>query len=81
MLEAERPLRRTIGHTDLAKLAVAIERDRQSRPHVTDTSTEEPLRSRPPAHHTPTATAKFHGDWDILVLSLGQPLERRGSLP
>jgi putative transposase len=43
MLEAERQFRRIIGHTDLAKLAVAIERDltRHTQPHVTHTPTEE----------------------------------------
>ena len=39
MLEAERQFRRIIGHTDLAKLAVAVERDlaghRQIDHHIT----------------------------------------------
>jgi transposase-like protein len=34
MLEAERQFRRIIGHTDLAKLAVAVERDLASHRHI-----------------------------------------------
>jgi putative transposase len=43
MLEAERQFRRVIGYRDLAKLAVAIERDRAVRPEPTTipTPTEE----------------------------------------
>jgi putative transposase len=43
MLEAERQFRRIIGYRDLAKLAVAIERelDRHRQPTVTHTPTEE----------------------------------------
>lgn len=41
MLEAVRRFRRIIGHADLANLAVAIERERHSQPHVTHTPTEE----------------------------------------
>jgi transposase-like protein len=42
MLEAERQFRRVIGHPDLAKLAVAIERDITSRraAHTTTTETD-----------------------------------------
>jgi putative transposase len=40
MLEAERQFRRVIGHPDLAKLAVAIERDVTSR-HAAHTTTTE----------------------------------------
>jgi hypothetical protein len=39
MLEAERQFRRIVGHADLAKLAVAVERDlashHQDRSHIT----------------------------------------------
>ncbi len=43
MLEAERQFRRIIGYRDLAKLAVAIERDldRHGQPDVAHTPTEE----------------------------------------
>jgi transposase-like protein len=43
MLEAERQFRRVIGYRDLAKLAVAVERDldRHRQPTVTHTPTEE----------------------------------------
>jgi putative transposase len=42
MLEAERQFRRVIGHPDLAKLAVAIERDLTARraAHTTTTETD-----------------------------------------
>jgi hypothetical protein len=55
------------AHTALATLAVAIERDRHSQPHVTHTPTQETatLATARPSH--PNATAKFHGDRDILV--------------
>jgi putative transposase len=45
MLEAERQFRRIIGYRDLAKLAVAIERDldRHHQPNVVHTTTEEPV--------------------------------------
>jgi putative transposase len=39
MLEAERQFRRIIGYRDLAKLAVALERDRAERPEPTTTPT------------------------------------------
>jgi transposase-like protein len=43
MLEAERQFRRIIGYRELAKLAIAIERDldRHRHPNVTQTPTEE----------------------------------------
>ncbi len=43
MLEAERQFRRVIGYRDLAKLAVAIERDRAKRhePTIVRAPTEE----------------------------------------
>jgi len=37
MLEAERQFRRTIGHTDLAKLALAVERDVAAQRAAADT--------------------------------------------
>jgi transposase-like protein len=42
MLEAERQFRRVIGHPDLGKLAVAVERDLTARraPHTTPTETD-----------------------------------------
>ena len=43
MLEAERQFRRVIGYRDLAKLAVAVERDiTAARPTVTASSTVAP---------------------------------------
>ncbi len=48
MLEAERQFRRVIGYRDLAKLAVAVERDIAAKPVTTDTT--EPL-------HPPITTA------------------------
>ena len=44
MLEAERQFRKIIGHTDMAKLALAVERDLTAK-HATDHP------------HTPVATA------------------------
>jgi len=42
MLEAEQQFRKVIGHTDLAKLAIAIERDLdRSRQHAAPTPTQE----------------------------------------
>ena len=43
MLQAERQFRRIIGHTDLAKLAIAVERDltRHRHPDVAHTPTQE----------------------------------------
>ena len=41
MLEAERQFRRIIGHTDLAKLAVAVERDLATRCAAVHTTTVE----------------------------------------
>ena len=43
MLEAERQFRRIIGYRDLAKLALAVERDldRHRQPNVPQTPTEE----------------------------------------
>ena len=42
MLEAEQQFRKVIGHTDLAKLAVAIERDlNRTRQQETPTPTQE----------------------------------------
>jgi hypothetical protein len=69
------------AHTDLATLAVAIERDRYGSATTLPRQRRRPLRSRPPDHHTTNATARFHGDRDIFVLGLCQPLQRRGSLP
>ena len=46
MLEAERQFRRVIGYRDLAKLAIAIERDRAVRPEPTtipNTTEEAPI--------------------------------------
>ena len=48
MLEAERQFRRIIGHTDLAKLALAVERDITAK-RAADTQSI--------AAHTTTATA------------------------
>ena len=48
MLEAEQQFRKIIGYTDLAKLAVAVERDVAAK-RAAETPTTEP--------HTPIATA------------------------
>jgi putative transposase len=48
MLEAERQFRRVIGHGDVAKLAVAVERD------ITATQAST-IPTEP--HHAPTTTA------------------------
>ena len=44
MLEAERQFRRVIGHADLAKLAVAVERDLQ---RARNADTPQPRSSMP----------------------------------
>jgi hypothetical protein len=41
MLEAERQFRRVIGHADLAKLAIAVERD-LARARTIDTAQSHP---------------------------------------
>ena len=59
MLEAERQFRRIIGYRDLAKLAVAIERD--LAPHTPHTPNRGGRYAHHADRHTGTATAKFHG--------------------
>ena len=54
-----------IGYRDLAKLALAIERDLDP-PNRPPPRPRRPLRSSPPEHHTGTAVAKFHDERDIL---------------
>jgi hypothetical protein len=63
MLEAERQFRKIIGHTDLAKLAVAVECDLIAQ-DVASPTADEPLRSSLPDGHTGTVAAKFHDDRD-----------------
>ena len=56
MLEAEQQFRKIIGYSDLAKLAIAVERDLAAqRAPAHPTTTERPLRSPPSDHHTGTA--------------------------
>ena len=68
MLEAETQFRKVIGYTDLAKLALAVERDLARAAH--HHSTPRPRRTRsspsPCNHHTPTATTNFYGERDNL---------------
>ena len=52
MIEAEAQFRRVIGHPDLAKLAVAVERDVAAK-HADDAPTTTP--------HMPIATAAPEG--------------------
>jgi hypothetical protein len=68
MLEAERQFRKIIGYKHLARLAVAVELHVSAeRAAVTMPAATQPaLRSRPSADHQ-AATAKFHGDRDILT--------------
>jgi hypothetical protein len=42
MLEAEKQFRKIIGYRDLATLVIAIERDRDRRPHADDARTRTP---------------------------------------
>ena len=66
MLEAERQFRKIIGYRDLAKLAVAIERDLAAARDRSHPDQGGRYRSSPPDHHTGTAVTKFHGERDIL---------------
>jgi len=68
MLEAEQQFRKIIGYSDLAKLAIAIERDlAPSALPLTPRPTRRPLPSRPSDDHTGTAVTKFHDGRDNLV--------------
>ena len=72
MLETEKQLRRTTGYRDLAKLAIAIERD-LARPRQSDVShTPRPLSSSPLDRHTGTAVIE-------IPRRPGHPRERRRS--
>jgi hypothetical protein len=64
MLEAEQQFRRVIGYRDLARRAVAIERDLTANT-IPSPTTE--LRSPISDHHTGTVVAKFHDERDILA--------------
>ena len=79
MREAEAQFRRIIGHPDLAKLAVTVERDVAAKRAAdtpaktahTPTATAAPEVAASPARDNFThriAVAKFHGDRDILSL-------------
>jgi hypothetical protein len=71
MLEAERQFRKIIGVGHLAKLTLAVERDVAARRAPScRPRPSRPLRSRPRTDHR-TATAKFHGDRDILPATAG----------
>ena len=73
MLEAEQQFRKIIGYTDLAKLAVAVERDlatpRAAARH--HNATARPLRSRPPDHHPgpPPRSSTTNGTTSRIVRS------------
>jgi hypothetical protein len=58
-----RQFRRVIGYRDLAKLALAIERelDGHSDSDIS-TANEEVATDTPFNHHTGTAVVKFHGE-------------------
>jgi hypothetical protein len=56
MLEAEQQFRKIIGHADLAKLAVAVERDHRRS-----------FAWRPPDHHSRIVTAKFRSAPGIVL--------------
>ena len=49
MLEAQIQFRRIIGHTDLAKLAIAVERDLTAHRATTPTTTREEAATLAPA--------------------------------
>ena len=71
MLEAEAQFRKIIGHTDLAKLAVAVERDVAATAPTRFTRRSRPRRRRspprPPGKSTDRiAVSKFHGERDII---------------
>jgi len=63
MLEAEQQFRKIIGYSDLAKLALAVERVHR---HHGQRPPSRPLRSPTPDHQPPTVTAKFHSGRDIV---------------
>jgi hypothetical protein len=70
-LEAERQFRRIMGHTDLAKLAVGVERDVPApapRPgaHTASIPAEEPATIAAMSYHPGPPPPKFHGRRDIL---------------
>jgi hypothetical protein len=67
MLEAERQFRKVVGYRDLAKLAVAIERDLARA--TSKTRPRRRLSSSMPDRQTGTAVAKFHDERDILPTS------------
>jgi hypothetical protein len=67
MLEAEHQFRKIIGYRQLAKLAIAIERDLAH----SITPKEVAIRSCLPEHHTRTAVPKFYSERDILPSSPG----------
>jgi hypothetical protein len=62
MLEAEAQFRKIIGYRQLAKLALAIERE-ISLSHTNGRS----LRSCLPDHRIRTPVTKFYGERDILM--------------
>jgi hypothetical protein len=74
MLEAERQFRKVIGYRDLAKLAVAIERDlaRTTAP----APPRRPQSSPPPDRQTGTAVAKFHDERDRHFRNITMSMQR-----
>jgi hypothetical protein len=75
----EQQFRKIIGYPDLAKLALAVERDlTASRSSTTcPRPPSRPLRSSPPDHQPRIVTAKFHSAQDIVPDS---PLDAAGEL-
>jgi hypothetical protein len=63
MLEAERQFRRIIGYRDLARLAVAIERD--LNPTIPTPTRRLLVSSETDRHQSPNAAKKFDGEGDI----------------
>ena len=69
MLEAEQQFRKIIGYSDLAKLAIAVERDlaaQRAADHHHDPRGGRYARHRL-TNHTRTAVTKFHDGRDNLL--------------
>jgi hypothetical protein len=75
MLEAEQQFRKIIGFSDLAELAIAVERDVAAKraaaftsPSLNAASTRRRRPPLPPSEiiHSRTAVTNFHGERDIL---------------
>jgi putative transposase len=70
MLEAERQFRKIIGYRDLAKLALAVERDLARHDH------QEVLLTHARENPSPGPPPKIHGARDILSTHFGQNITR-----